>query len=210
MSLLALWPDGAFGFVTGPTTGKGQNLANNPQWVLTTSSTMLPVPIASFVQRFPRAAGALTSRHDVVGYAANRCSIPARQSILWCPGHRRGAFGVPNPVVHFEIIGNDGPTLQKFYDDLFGWNVDANNEFQYGMVSAQGDKGIGGGIGADMGGGQRVSIYVEVDDPQAYLDKVEQLGGKTIMPPATIMDGVTIAMFTDPEGNVTGLVKNAA
>ena len=112
----------------------------------------------------------------------------------------------PNPVVHWEIIGTDAPNLQRFYADLFAWNVDANNEFQYGMVEA-GDGGIGGGVGGDMGGGKRVSVYVQVDDPQAYLDKAEQLGGKTLMPPTTIMEGTTIAMFSDPEGNVTGLLQ---
>lgn len=112
-----------------------------------------------------------------------------------------------NPVVHWEIIGTDAPKLQKFYGDLFGWNVDADNEFQYGMVTPEGDRGIAGGIGGDMGGGKRVSVYIEVDSPRAYLDKAEKLGATTLMPETTIMEGTTIAMFADPEGNVTGLVK---
>jgi uncharacterized protein len=113
---------------------------------------------------------------------------------------------VPNPVVHFEIVGKDWPKLQKFYGDLFDWNLDVNEEFQYGSLAPEG-QGIGGGIGGDMGGGNRVSVYIEVDDPQAYLDKAEKLGGKTLMPPTQIMEGVNIAMFSDPEGNVTGLLK---
>ena len=28
------------------------------------------------------------------------------------------------PVVHFEIIGKDGEALQKFYSDVFGWELD--------------------------------------------------------------------------------------
>ncbi len=52
-----------------------------------------------------------------------------------------------NPVTHFEIQGADGPKLQQFYRDTFGWDVDANNPMDYGMVSAQG-RGIGGGITA--------------------------------------------------------------
>lgn len=112
---------------------------------------------------------------------------------------------VPNPVVHFEIIGTDAPKLQKFYADLFDWKVDADNEFQYGTVEPGGDGGINGGIGGDMGGGKRVTVYVAVNDLQAYLDKAEELGGTTLMPPSEIMEGVTIAMFADPEGNITGL-----
>jgi predicted enzyme related to lactoylglutathione lyase len=114
---------------------------------------------------------------------------------------------VPNPVVHFEIIGTDAPKLQKFYGDLFAWNVNADNEFQYGMVEPGGERGINGGIGGDMGGGKRVTVYIEVDDPQAYLDRAVQLGGSILMAPTEIMPGTTIAMFADPEGNVTGLTK---
>jgi predicted enzyme related to lactoylglutathione lyase len=114
---------------------------------------------------------------------------------------------VPNPIVHWEIIGGEGPQLQKFYGDLFGWNVDANNQFNYGMVSPDAGRGIAGGIAGEMDGGKRVTVYVEVDDPQAYLDKAEKLGATTLMPPTEIMEGTTIAMFSDPEGNVTGLTK---
>src|SRR6202011_5983423 len=36
-------------------------------------------------------------------------------------------------------------------------------------------------------------------------DKVEKLGGKTILPPTEVPGGPKLAMFTDPAGNVTGL-----
>ena len=114
---------------------------------------------------------------------------------------------MPNPVVHFEITGKDGPALQQFYGDLFGWNIDANNEWQYGTVVA-GEGGINGGIAGDHEGGNRVTIYTAVDDLQAYLDKAERLGAKVLMPP-TDMGIVEIAMFMDPGGNVAGLVKDA-
>ena len=57
------------------------------------------------------------------------------------------------PVVHFEVIGNDGEKLQRYYAELFGWDVDAANPMQYGIVSREGNLdpdgvGIGGGIGA--------------------------------------------------------------
>ena len=52
-----------------------------------------------------------------------------------------------------------------------------------------------------------MSVYIEVDDPDAYLKKIEAKGGKTLMPTTTIMPGTTIAMFSDPEGNVNGLLK---
>ena len=52
-----------------------------------------------------------------------------------------------------------------------------------------------------------MTFYVQVDDPQAYLNKIEAAGGKTVVPVTEIPDMVTFAMFADPEGNVGGLVK---
>jgi predicted enzyme related to lactoylglutathione lyase len=108
-------------------------------------------------------------------------------------------------VVHFEIIGGDGAKLQSFYGQLFGWEIKADNPWNYGMVAAD-DAGIGGGIGAGQQTG--AMFYVEVPDLQAALDKVEQMGGKTLTPPTEIPDMVTYATFADPEGNRIGLVKS--
>jgi predicted enzyme related to lactoylglutathione lyase len=114
---------------------------------------------------------------------------------------------MPNPVVHFEIIGKDAASTQKFYSNLFGWKVDSNNPMNYGMVD-NGGEGINGGIaGGDDPGGPRTTFYVQVSDQQAALDKAEQLGGKTIMPVTEIPDAVTMAMFADPDGNTVGLIK---
>lgn len=111
-----------------------------------------------------------------------------------------------NPVVHFEVTGKDGKKLQDFYAKTFGWQVNADNPMNYGVVEAQ-EGGIGGGISAGDGGTRRVTFYVEVDDPQAYLDRVEAKGGKTVMPVTEIPGMVILAQFADPEGNVVGLVK---
>lgn len=116
------------------------------------------------------------------------------------------------PVVGwFEITGKDAAALQRFYRDLFDWEVqDSGGTPSYGLVQA-GGKGIGGGIGASYDGGPgQVTFYVEVDDPAAYFAKVEKLGGQTIVPPAEIAEfGLTYAFFADPEGHVVGLSKGA-
>lgn len=111
-----------------------------------------------------------------------------------------------NPVVHFEIVGSDGAALQKFYGDLFDWAIDANNPMSYGSVPAA-EGGIGGGIAATQDGSALVTIYVQVDDLQAALDRAEALGAKTVMPPMDVPGGPSIAVFSDPEGNTIGLVK---
>jgi uncharacterized protein len=113
------------------------------------------------------------------------------------------------PVIHFEIVGKDGKKLQDFYRSLFQWKIDANNPMQYGLVEAA-KGGIGGGIApVEPGGAGRVTIYAGVDDPDAYLKKAEQLGGKTVVPTTEIPNMVTFAIFSDPEGNLFGLVKDS-
>ena len=111
---------------------------------------------------------------------------------------------MPSPVTHFEIHGKDGKKLQEFYAKLFQWKVDANNPMEYGMVEKNGN-GIGGGI--TKSDDAMVTVYVEVADPDATLKQAESLGGKTVMPPADVPGGPTIAQFRDPAGNTIGLIK---
>ena len=110
-----------------------------------------------------------------------------------------------NPVVHFEIVGKDQEALKDFYRQCFDWEIDSSNPMNYGMVNTGG--GIGGGVGGTDDAAPRATFYVEVEDPQATLDKVEQLGGKVRMPVTDIPGGPVMALFTDLEGNVIGLVK---
>ncbi|MEA2247620.1 MAG: uncharacterized protein QOH46_2149 [Solirubrobacteraceae bacterium] len=117
------------------------------------------------------------------------------------------------PVVHFEIIGKDAPKLTSYYSDLFGWEIDANNPMNYGIVQREGNVtengvGIGGGIGAGPEGYPgHVTFYVQVPDVEAALAKAESLGGTRSMGPENVMDDLVIGLFTDPEGHVVGVVN---
>ena len=113
---------------------------------------------------------------------------------------------MPNPVVHWEIQAKDTKKLQGFYADLFDWHVDANNPMSYGFVDTHTEEGINGGI-PPADGPNKIIIYIQVDDLQAYLKKAESLGGKTVQEPTEIPGMVTLATFSDPEGNLIGLVK---
>lgn len=116
---------------------------------------------------------------------------------------------MPNPVVHFEIIAKDPAAAVSFYNQLFGWGADADNEFHYGIVAKQGGEGIGGGIGGSPEGAESfVTFYVQVDDLDATLAQAEAMGATTVMPPMEIPGAVTMAQFVDPEGHRIGLVKS--
>ena len=127
------------------------------------------------------------------------------------------------PVVHFEIVGKDGKKLREYYGELFGWEFsDSMGPTDYAVTPPDPSRreentnadgvGIGGGVGGGPEGYDgHVTFYVEVDDVEASLTKAEELGGTRMMGPDTMepMDGVkiTIALFSDPEGHVVGLVK---
>jgi uncharacterized protein len=119
-------------------------------------------------------------------------------------------------VIHFEVAGKNAEKLQSFYSDLFDWDIDADNEMNYGIVgpggqggykNAQGN-GIAGGVGpAPEGSPGHVTFYVEVEDVAAALEKAESLGATTVLPESSVMEGVVIGLFNDPEGHMVGVVK---
>ena len=113
-----------------------------------------------------------------------------------------------NPVVHFEISGKDGEKLSDFYRSIFGWNINYNTHGIY-SVDAVLENGVDGHIFTttdDTCSPNGVTIYIQVDDLHASLEKAESLGGQTLVPPRAIPSGVgAFAMFLDPSGNCIGL-----
>lgn len=97
-----------------------------------------------------------------------------------------------HPVTHFEVHGKDGKKLQDFYSSAFGWKIDASNPMNYGVVEADGGKGIGGGVTASQDGGQMVTFYVEVSDLKAHLDQIrgqDHLAVRLLHEPRTFVPG---------------------
>jgi uncharacterized protein len=107
-------------------------------------------------------------------------------------------------IIHVEVTGKDGAKLQSFYGDVFGWQLDTNNPGGYGLLR-QGD--LTAGIGPSQNGdGGHVTFYVNTADPAATLRKVEEAGGRILMPLTEVAPETTIALFADPEGHVVGLM----
>jgi len=112
-------------------------------------------------------------------------------------------------VVHWEVQARDPVAQREFFGSLFGWNVDANNPQNYGMVPSGGEGAIGGGIGPAPESKPYVTFYVEVPDIGAALARAGSLGASTVMP-RTDMGMVILAQFRDPEGNLVGLIESSA
>jgi predicted enzyme related to lactoylglutathione lyase len=110
-----------------------------------------------------------------------------------------------NPVMWFEVMGKDSIGLQRFYREVFGWKLSppVKELGNYSMLERP-EAGIGGGFGE---GDARVSVYVEVADPQRFVDKAVGAGATVLMPVTTITPTTTIAMLMDPAGNTFGVMK---
>ncbi len=114
-----------------------------------------------------------------------------------------------NPVVHFEIMSRDLAKAREFYGKLFDWELKHDEAMNYTLVEF-GEEGIGGGIGQAEEGmfPPYVTFYIQVDSLEASVKKVEELGGKVIVPPTLIPNIGSFAMFNDLDGNMIGLWTN--
>ena len=79
------------------------------------------------------------------------------------------------------------------------------------MIAPGSEDGIGGHITA-LGHEPHnyVTVYVRVDDIEAYLEKAETLGGQTVVPATEIPGMGRFAWFSDLDGNTIGLWTDAA
>ena len=121
-------------------------------------------------------------------------------------------------VVHFEIPFEDGDRARGFYADVFGWNIMNMPEMNYTMVSTgptdeQGppsEPGFinGGMLQRDAPVGSPV-IVVDVEDIDGSLEKIEKLGGSTVIAKQAVADMGFSAYCKDPEGNLMGLWQTA-
>ena len=67
---------------------------------------------------------------------------PAKRAVARNAAPPEAAAGPPKltgpSVVHWEVQARDPGAQMRFFGELFGWNVDANNPQNYGMVTPAG------------------------------------------------------------------------
>lgn len=111
-------------------------------------------------------------------------------------------------IVHWEFMGPDGAAITAFYESLFGWKTEEVPGFDgYNLVGAD-QAGVGGAVGQGSESMPAyVTVYVQVDDVAEHLAKAEAAGGRIVMPRTVVPDMVTFGLFSDPAGNVVGVVE---
>ena len=143
----------------------------------------------------------LYTRRAALTFAAAVVPVWSQSQKTTQPGEKH----MGQPVVHFEIGCRDRAKTERFFADLFGWQVQQAGPAS--MIDTASQGGIPGHM-TSLGHEpfHYTIFYVKVDDVQAYLDKAVALGGKVLVPPVKIPTG-TFAWFADIDGNTIGLLK---
>jgi predicted enzyme related to lactoylglutathione lyase len=128
---------------------------------------------------------------------------------------RYGERDMPT-IVHFEIPSDDIERSKKFYNDLFGWKIDKwpgseHIAHDYWMITTTDDEGNealrGGMMKRQSPQQQGMTNYFDVKSVQEYSVKVEQLGGKVILPKRPVPGMGYFAVCTDTENNGFGIFE---
>ena len=114
---------------------------------------------------------------------------------------------MPNAVVHFDIGCRDRDKTNEFYTQLFDWSTEDYGPMSKSIntKSQEGIRGYMTALGHEPH--NYVMVYVEVDDIGQYLKKVEELGGKVMIPETEVPGGGRFAWINDIDGNIIGLWK---
>jgi predicted enzyme related to lactoylglutathione lyase len=113
-------------------------------------------------------------------------------------------------VTEWQILAKDPERAAAFYTEVFGWTVNSDNPLGYRAVDTGSSVGIQGGIWPSPPEGHNfVQLFVRVEGVVGFVERVEKLGGRTIIPPQTLPDGAVMAIMHDPLGIPFGLVSRA-
>ena len=118
-------------------------------------------------------------------------------------------------IVHFEIPSYDIERSKKFYNNLFGWKIEKwhglSEGMEYWLISTVDDKGntaLGRGMMKRQSPQQQgITNYFDVKSVQESSTKVEQLGGKVIMPKSPVPGMGYMAVCKDSENNGFGIFE---
>jgi len=112
-------------------------------------------------------------------------------------------------VVHFEINSKNPEKAVKFYEDVFGWNIKKwADDYWMATTGDEKEPGIDGGIQKRKDPGAATYIVINVPSIDEYVKKIEENGGKVVVPKAPIPGVGWGAYFNDLDGNLIGIFED--
>jgi predicted enzyme related to lactoylglutathione lyase len=122
-------------------------------------------------------------------------------------------------IVHFEIPFDDQDRASVFYEKAFGWQLASMPGMGYTLVTtgpSSNETGptepgfINGGMLQRQSPITSPVLTIDVDDIEAALATIGELGGSTVRGKEPVGDMGFAAYFTDSEGNLVGLWQTAS
>lgn len=201
----------------GPLTDEGAS----PAWTLyfhtrDAEATAKAVEQAGGTVRFP-ASDVFTA-----GRMAGFTDPSGAEFAVWQPGDTKGLGAVTDvgSLCWIELHTSDPAAARAFYGSVFGWQAEEMpvDDFTYTVVSTEGaakESSIGGVMPLlpeqqTAGTTSYWLPYFEVADCDDTAARARALGGRVMMPPAT-MEGVgRMALLADPSGAAFSVITSAA
>jgi len=114
-------------------------------------------------------------------------------------------------VVHFELCADDPERAVKFYEDVFGWQIQKWDGPQDYWLATTGPKDTPGIDGAIMRRDPNMPAVVNTIDVTALDDMIATVkanGGTVVAPKMTIPHVGYFAYCQDTEGNTFGIMQS--
>ncbi len=113
-----------------------------------------------------------------------------------------------HPIVHIELSAENHQEMAKWYAEVFGWTYEDFSDMNYSVFNS-GEGSLGGGFNpiSDEAPAGTVVPYIQCDDINKMVAKIEANGGKTVLPPMPVPTVGQIAQFTDPSGNLMAVIQ---
>lgn len=121
-----------------------------------------------------------------------------------------GIEGVDGTVCWVELSTPDIEPARKFYSDLFGWQISADNDPDGYLHIKNGESHIGGIQPAAFRNPQippHWMIYLLVSDCKAAASKASELGSQSLLEPMDMPKVGRMAVLKDPQGAVFALFQ---
>ena len=109
---------------------------------------------------------------------------------------------VANAPAWIDLASKDAAGARDFYSKLFGWKAELGGPESggYAMAKIAGKDVAGIGPVQDPNAPSAWNVYIGTRDAAATAKKVEEAGGKVIVPPFDVLQAGRMAVFQDPSG----------
>jgi len=130
---------------------------------------------------------------------------------FWSPGNHIGAslVNIPNTFVWNELATRDPEDAAQFYNTVLGWETQADSGPNPYTMFVNNGRFAGGLLGMDDSFGDMPtcwSVYFSVEDLDASVARVKELGGNILVESQNISETDRFAVVQDPQGAVFNLM----